>query len=99
LQTNTIKILSIRPFTRRIQIQRAANGDALVKSILKERGMRFRIQVVAPNPQTASELQWAMEALLKQEGEIPPDDADKILTTGWLATAEEALLMFKEICS
>jgi hypothetical protein len=68
-----------------------------VKSILKEPSMRFRIQVVAPTPQIASELQWAMEALLKQEGAAPPDDADKLLTTGWLATAEEALQLFKEL--
>jgi hypothetical protein len=70
-----------------------------VKSILKEPRVRFRIQVVAPNPQIASELQWAMDALLKQEHETPSDDADKLLTTGWLATAEEALEMFKELCS
>jgi|GEM_PF-6200394 len=66
---------------------------------LKEPDMRFRIQVVAPTPERALELQWTMQALLKQEGKTPPDDADKILTTGWLATAEEALQMFKEICS
>jgi hypothetical protein len=66
---------------------------------LKEPDVRFRIQVVAPTPERASELQWAMEALLKQEGAAPPDDADKLLTTGWLATADEALQMFKEICS
>ena len=71
---------------------------ATVKSQLKEPGMRFRIQVVAPTPERASELQWAMEAHQKFCGETPPDDADKLLTTGWLATAEEALLMFKEIC-
>jgi hypothetical protein len=70
----------------------------IVKSVLKEPGMRFRIQIVAPNPQIASELQWAMEAALKYEGAAPPDDADKLLTTGWLATAEDALKMFKELC-
>ena len=46
----------------------------------------------------AQELQWAMEAMLKHERETAPDDADKLLTTGWLAKAEEALQMFKEIC-
>jgi hypothetical protein len=66
---------------------------------LKEPDMRFRIQVVAPSPQIASELQWAMEAHQKFCGETPPDDADKLLTTGWRATAEEALQMFQEICS
>jgi hypothetical protein len=71
----------------------------MVKSILKEPDVRFRIQVVAPTPQIAQELQWAMDVLLKLEGETPPDDADKLLTTGWLATREEALLMFKELCS
>jgi hypothetical protein len=70
---------------------------ATVKSQLKELGMRFRIQIVAPTPQMAQELQWAMEAHKHFCGETPPDDADKILTTGWLATAEEALQMFKEI--
>lgn len=67
--------------------------------ILKEPGIRFRIQIVAPTPQIASALQWSMEHVLKQEGEAPVDDADKLLTTGWLATADEALKMFKEICS
>jgi hypothetical protein len=43
------------------------------------------------------ELQWCLQALLEQESETPPDEADKRLTTGWLATAEEALQMFKEI--
>ena len=71
----------------------------MVKSILKEPGTRFRIQIVAPTPERALELQWVTQYVLKQESEIPPDDADKILTTGWLATAEEALLMFKEICA
>jgi hypothetical protein len=66
--------------------------------LLREPGVRFRIQIVAPTPQIASALQWSMQAALKQEGEAPPDDADKILTTGWLATADEALQMFKEIC-
>jgi hypothetical protein len=70
----------------------------MVKSILKEPGMRFRIQIVAPSPQIASELQWAMEAHKHFCGETPPDDADKLLTTGWLATREEALQMFKELC-
>jgi hypothetical protein len=69
----------------------------MVKSILKEPGMRFRIQIVAPRPQIASELQWAMDDMLKHDGETPPDDADKLLTTGWLATREEALQMFKEL--
>jgi hypothetical protein len=66
--------------------------------LLKEPGIRFRIQIVAPTPQIASALQWSMQATLKNESETPPDDADKLLTTGWLATAEEALQMFKEIC-
>jgi hypothetical protein len=68
-------------------------------NLLKEPGIRFRIQIVAPTPQIASALQWRMEHVLKQEGEAPVDDADKLLTTGWLATADEALQMFKEICS
>jgi hypothetical protein len=71
---------------------------ATVMSKLKEPGMRYRIQIVAPSPQMASELELAMDAMLKQEVELPPDDADKILTSGWLASAEEALLMFKHIC-
>jgi hypothetical protein len=66
---------------------------------LREPDVRFRIQVVAPTPERALELQWCMQALLEREGEAPPDDADKLLTTGWLATAEEALEMFKELCS
>ena len=70
---------------------------ATVKSQLKEPGMRFRIQVVAPTPQIAQELQWVMEAHFKLCDETPQDDADKLLTTGWLATAEDALQMFKEI--
>ena len=70
----------------------------MVRDILKEPGMRFRIQIVAPSPQIASELGWAMEANRKFSGEAPVDDADKLLTTGWLATAEEALKMFMEIC-
>jgi hypothetical protein len=65
---------------------------------LKEPDVRFRIQVVASTPERALELQWCMQALLEREGEVPPDDADKLLTTGWLATAEEALQMFKELC-
>jgi hypothetical protein len=64
---------------------------------LKEPDVRFKIQVVAPTPERALELQWAMEANLKFCGETPSDDADKLLTTGWLATAEEAFQMFKEI--
>ena len=70
----------------------------MVKSLLKEPGTRFRIQIVAPTPERALELQWALQAVLEHESEPPPDDADKLLTTGWLATAEEALQMFKEIC-
>jgi len=67
-------------------------------NLLKEPGMRFRIQIVAPDQEIASMLQRSMQALLEHEGKTPPDDADKILTTGWLATAEEALQMFKHIC-
>ena len=44
---------------------------------LKEPDMRFRIQVVAPTPERALELQWTMQALLKQEGKTPPDDSTK----------------------
>src|ERR1700730_13656019 len=65
---------------------------------LKEPDVRFRIQVIAPNPLIASALEWSMQQAIKQEGELPPDDADKLLTTGWLATAEEALQMFQDIC-
>jgi len=68
-------------------------------SLLKEPGMHFRIQVVASTPERALELQWCMQALLEREGKSPPDDADKLLTTVWLATAEVALQMFKGICS
>jgi len=62
----------------------------------KQPDLRFRIQIVAPTPERALELQWCVQDALGSE--TPPDDADKILTTGWLATAEEALQMFKEIC-
>jgi hypothetical protein len=65
---------------------------------LKEPDMRFRIQVVAPTPERALELQWCLKSLLEHDGKTPPDDADKLLTTGWLATAEEALQMFKGLC-
>jgi hypothetical protein len=65
---------------------------------LREPDVRFRIQVVAPTPERALELQWCLQALLEHEGETPSDDADKLLTTGWLATAEEASQMFKELC-
>jgi hypothetical protein len=65
---------------------------------LKEPDVRFRIQVVAPTPERALELQWCLQAQLEHDGKTPSDDADKLLTTGWLATAEEALEMFKELC-
>jgi hypothetical protein len=64
----------------------------------REPDLRFRIQVVAPTPERALELQWVVQDVLKHDGETPLDDVDKILTTGWLATAEEALEMFKELC-
>jgi hypothetical protein len=66
--------------------------------LFREPDLRFRIQVVAPTPERALELEWVVQDVLKTEGGIPPDDVDKILTTGWLATAEEALQMFMEIC-
>jgi hypothetical protein len=64
---------------------------------LKDTDTRFRIQVVASTPERAQELQWSLQDVLKGEGN-PPDGADKILSTGWLATADEALQMFKHIC-
>jgi hypothetical protein len=59
--------------------------------------LRYRIQIVAPTPERTQELQQYVESALKQGNEAPVDDADKILTTGWLATAEEGLQFFKEI--
>ena len=64
---------------------------------LKEPDVRFRIQVVAPTPERALELQWCIQAALEHDSEPPQDDADKILTTDWLATAKEGLQFFKEI--
>ena len=66
--------------------------------LFKQPDLRFRIQIVAPTPERALELQWCMQDPLMHGGETPPDDAGKLLTTGWLATADEALQMFKEIC-
>jgi hypothetical protein len=72
---------------------------------LKEPDVRYKIQIVAPTPERAQELQWCLEGTLKLHGETL-SEADKIglqgfkelLTTGWLATAEDALQMFTDIC-
>jgi len=73
---------------------------------LKESDVRYKIQIVAPTPERALELQWCLEGELKLRGETTLSEADKIglqgfkelLTTGWLATAEDALQMFTDIC-
>lgn len=73
---------------------------------LKESDVRYRIQVVAPTPERALELQWCLEGVSKLYGEKPLDEAGKIglqafkelLTTGWVVAAEDALEMFTDIC-
>jgi hypothetical protein len=58
--------------------------------------MRYKIHAV-PTPEQElapkQSLAWHLE-----QGGAPLEGSDKILTTGWLATAEEALQMFKELC-
>jgi hypothetical protein len=60
--------------------------------------MRYKIQA-APTPEQEALLKQQLpEWYLEHGGEPLNDDANKLLTTGWIATAEEALEMFKGIC-
>jgi hypothetical protein len=61
------------------------------------KAMRYKIQA-APTPEEELLLQEQFKLHFEQGG-APLEGASKqLLTTGWLATAEEALQMFKELC-
>jgi hypothetical protein len=60
------------------------------------KAMRYKIQA-APTPEEELLIQEQFKWYFEQGG-APLEGADKLSTTGWLATADEALQMFKEIC-
>ena len=59
------------------------------------KGMRYKIRVAPATPEQEYAVKAVQDTLAARDGVL--EDKAKIFTTGWLATAEEALELFKEI--